>query len=575
MTMEKNRNQRGTISRRGLLAAAAGGSFAVVTGLSMGRASAAGVVTRGVDYSWGRPGAGTLAASGYTFACRYLSYDTTGKNLSAGEAQDLIAAGVDIVLVWETSSTEALDGYARGAQSAQDAQSMAVGCGMPADRPIYFAVDFDASPDQQPALDSYFDGVASVLGRGRTGAYGGYYPIQRLFNDGKIAYGWQTYAWSGGQWDSRAQLRQVENGITVGGADCDLDEAWATDFGQWGHGTGGGGGGVTASGPEIAVGPNADGRLELFTVRSGELLTAWQTSVSGPFSDMAGLGGAYLSTNVATANNADGRMQVFVVGGDGRVYSKWQTSVNSSFSDWFDTNGPVSRGIATGVNADGRLEVFAVDGDGALQTSFQTSVNGSLSEWYDLGGAELSGILATANNADGRMQVFAVGGDGILYTKWQTSVNGSFSDWLSLGGTQVRGIATGLNADGRIQVFGSGVDGVLHTVFQTGVNGSFGDWVDLGGEQLSARVAAGQNEDGRLEVFVLGGDGAVYTRVQTSLNGPLSDWVDLGATQLRSMALGMNGDGRMQLFCVGGNGTVYTCAQDTPNGAWGSWPSLG
>jgi len=32
--------------------------------------------------------------------------------------------------------------------------------------------------------------------------------MQRLFDDGKIAYGWQTYAWSYGNWDGRAQLRQ-------------------------------------------------------------------------------------------------------------------------------------------------------------------------------------------------------------------------------------------------------------------------------------------------------------------------------------------------------------------------------
>ncbi|MEY9891784.1 hypothetical protein ABIA31_005456 [Catenulispora sp. MAP5-51] len=165
---------------------------------------------------------------------RLPSYDTSGKNLTAGEARALIAAGLDIVLVWEDSPTGALGGYAAGAQHARDAQSMALACGMPAGRPIYFAVDFDATPGQQTAINAYFDGAASVLGYGRTGAYGGYYPVQRLFDAGKITWGWQTYAWSGGQWESRTQLRQVQNGITVDGADCDQDQAWAADYGQWG-----------------------------------------------------------------------------------------------------------------------------------------------------------------------------------------------------------------------------------------------------------------------------------------------------------------------------------------------------
>ena len=55
---------------------------------------------------------------------------------------------------------------------------------------------------------SYFRGVNSVLGVNRTGGYGGYWTINRLFNSGLIRFGWQTSAWSGGLWDPRAQLQQ-------------------------------------------------------------------------------------------------------------------------------------------------------------------------------------------------------------------------------------------------------------------------------------------------------------------------------------------------------------------------------
>jgi hypothetical protein len=191
---------------------------------------------QGVDYSWGRPSPAGLRADGYTFAARYLSYDTSGKNLSAGEAHSLEAAGVDVVANWENDSTAALNGYSQGVSDARAAESQASADGMPAGRPIYFSIDFDASEGEQGAINSYFDGVASVIGRDRTGAYGGYYPIQRLFDAGKIQYAWQTYAWSGGQWDPRAQVRQVENGVTIAGGSCDIDQAVAADFGQWGYG---------------------------------------------------------------------------------------------------------------------------------------------------------------------------------------------------------------------------------------------------------------------------------------------------------------------------------------------------
>lgn len=193
----------------------------------------------GVDYSSGRPSPAALRAAGYTFACRYLASANPAKNplkaLSKSEADGLRAGGIDLVSNWETVANGALKGHAQGVADATAAARLHAACGGPPDRPIYFSVDFDASEAQQPAINAYFQGVASVIGLARTGAYGGYWVISRLFDAGLIRYGWQTYAWSGGHWDSRAQLRQVKNGITVGGADCDRNEAHADDFGQWGY----------------------------------------------------------------------------------------------------------------------------------------------------------------------------------------------------------------------------------------------------------------------------------------------------------------------------------------------------
>ena len=201
-------------------------------GESLAEQSEAVNTQNGVDYSWYRPSPSTLKADGYLFACRYLSHDTTGKNLSKSEADALIAAGIGVVDNWEDSATDALSGYNLGVSDAQTAQSQASADGAPSTRPIYFSVDFDATSGDMAAITAYFEGVASVIGVDRTGAYGGYYVVSQLFDAGKIKWGWQTYAWSGGQWDARAQLRQVQNGIA--GGQMDLDQAVAADFGQWG-----------------------------------------------------------------------------------------------------------------------------------------------------------------------------------------------------------------------------------------------------------------------------------------------------------------------------------------------------
>lgn len=203
-------------------------------------------MTQGVDEAWERAPSNVLSAGGVKFVVRYLSYDTTGKNLTAAEAKTLSGAGLSIVSNWEYGAQAAKYGYSQGMRDAAEAEKQHLACGAPADRPIYFSVDYDV-PDMAPAksdpaaklgpVADYFRGVAMVLGLARTGAYGGYWAISRLFDAGLIKWGWQTYAWSGGRWDGRAQLHQTQNNIVIGGAHVDRDEAEVPDFGQWRVGT--------------------------------------------------------------------------------------------------------------------------------------------------------------------------------------------------------------------------------------------------------------------------------------------------------------------------------------------------
>jgi hypothetical protein len=185
----------------------------------------------GVDYAWNHPGGAALQQAGKRFACRYLSADSR-KNLTLSEAKDLAAHGISCVVVWESTANRALAGRAAGAADATAAAAQAAAAGMPGSRPIYFAVDFDASAGQQDEINAYLDGAASVLGRARVGIYGGYYPVKRALDAGKARWGWQTAAWSGGQWDGRAVIHQGAQ-MRIGGVACDLDTATAADYGQW------------------------------------------------------------------------------------------------------------------------------------------------------------------------------------------------------------------------------------------------------------------------------------------------------------------------------------------------------
>lgn len=189
----------------------------------------------GVDFAWGRPSIGALKDHGVTFVARYLSHDGS-KNLTASEREAYRKAGIEVIVIWESTGGRALEGRSAGSEDARAAYQQAVACGIPLDqdrrlkRPIYFAVDTDASAEQ---VAQYFAGVAETLGHFNSGAYGGIRVISGLFDARAIGYGWQTYAWSNGQWDRRAQVQQYLNGQSIDGVSVDLDRSTAVDFGQW------------------------------------------------------------------------------------------------------------------------------------------------------------------------------------------------------------------------------------------------------------------------------------------------------------------------------------------------------
>lgn len=187
----------------------------------------------GVDYSTSRPDPQTLAAKGIQFACRYGGVGTSPKWLTGPEGDKLAAAGVAIVAGVEGQAAGLLQGWDEGKRWAEKADAHFTYLGMPPDRPIYFAVDFDVTAQQWPLVRMALRGAASVIGLNRVGVYGGYQAVQWAHTDRVAKWFWQTYAWSRGQWATFNHLEQYKNGVDIGGADVDLDRALVGDYGQW------------------------------------------------------------------------------------------------------------------------------------------------------------------------------------------------------------------------------------------------------------------------------------------------------------------------------------------------------
>jgi len=190
-------------------------------------------MAEGVDYSWSRPRPWVLASEGKRFAVRYAGPGSSGKHMSRSEVDALAAAGLYIGTVAEGEVKDPLLGRSKGMDHARRAHDMAVRAGMPSTRPIFFAIDWDASMAELERCVPYLDGCAAVLGFYRVGIYGGWRTVDWASRNGHAAKYWQTYAWSGGRVHSRTDLYQYKNGVRMDGGTVDLCRSITADWGQW------------------------------------------------------------------------------------------------------------------------------------------------------------------------------------------------------------------------------------------------------------------------------------------------------------------------------------------------------
>jgi len=175
----------------------------------------------GFDYT-DRIAPAALKAAGCSVVFRYLSVPGWPKNLTVSEAQELLAAGIAIVLNFETTADFMLGGYSAGQACAHSARAQATALGAPRTARIFYSADFNASAGQTPAVVDFLRGAASVDGQAEVGDYAGLRVVTAADAAGFTA--WQTVAWSGGQWDPRAVARQTGEQRYVGGVQVDVNE---------------------------------------------------------------------------------------------------------------------------------------------------------------------------------------------------------------------------------------------------------------------------------------------------------------------------------------------------------------
>lgn len=236
-------------------------------------------MSKTADLSFDRPGGAALKAHGFTGVMRYFSNDE-GKNLSHDELVDYLNNGLDVGVVWESTATRALGGAAAGTVDGKEALRQADAIGYTGK--LYAAVDFDANDAQKPTLKAYQDAFNDATGGRSRAAYGGFWVIKYLKENGSIDLMWQTLAWSGGQIYDGVQLYQ--NGQSDFNGGVDVNDVRVADYGQMGHASTA----TPSGGSAPAPSPVATGE---YTVVSGDTLSGIASRFGTTYQALAAING--------------------------------------------------------------------------------------------------------------------------------------------------------------------------------------------------------------------------------------------------------------------------------------------
>ena len=427
------------------------------------------------------------------------------------------------------------------------------------------------------------------------------------------------------------------------------------------------------SNPAAAFSTN---RLEVFRVQDGAVWHIWQTETTeGSESNWWPDGWVPLVSGrgndinqIAVGQNADGRLELFGFTSHGSPYHVWQTDPDNPTSwgsSWEDLAAPANidgsgltgvekpelaryflfparaAGAGTGQNNDGRLELFATV-KGTYSSTPTSSPPLAAHIWQDpdgldggIGGWSNWHILpsgddpwlgsgpgapcAAGQSFDGtfdsavRLGVYGmipveIEGQTNYTMAWaatvgaQTAADDGWPDiWQVMLPPGVLVCDIGQNSDARLELFGLTLtdswlgsplpDGTVIHWWQdaAGDDTSWQGWNVLGLDPLippppadAVQIAVGQNADGRLEVFTVSGQGSVHHCWQGSRgdSGSWTGWAELGSGHVaHNIVVGQNDDGRLEVVDFDGSATTYHIWQGPQDlyggvGGWSNWTPL-
>lgn len=184
-----------------------------------------------------------LKAVGYSFVARYYCQSNSVVDpLTNQEAKDITNAGLKVMSVFENGYADRVSyfSYAQGISDAASAIASAKNVGQPSDTPIYFAIDYDTTVNNNDftGIDAYFAGIKKYMNDNgnqyKIGVYGSNTAVDHVYNKlGADTYIWQTHAWSTVR-NSKCNVYQYQDNLLECGVYIDKDVITNANVNNWG-----------------------------------------------------------------------------------------------------------------------------------------------------------------------------------------------------------------------------------------------------------------------------------------------------------------------------------------------------
>ena len=281
---------------------------------------------------------------------------------------------------------------------------------------------------------------------------------------------------------------------------------------------------------------------------------------------------------IACVNRGPNRLDVFVVGTDGGIYTAaWDQNVaNGAWRGWWrigNVTAPQGSRIAAVSRSPDHLDIFVVDTSGnAMSAAWQTGDTQWRGWWHiQQGKAKAGAYISAVARSSQKLDIFVVGTDGGIYTAaWDAAVsNGAWRGWWRVaGGSAPQGApVTVVSRDpNKLDVFVVGNDGRIYTAAWDAAvaNGAWRGWwpVAGGAAKLGSVISCASRDPNKLDIMTIGTDGKLYTAAwdQFSGNAQWRGWWRIGdgscqqgieTTLLRRNSWSLDG------FDAGTDGGVY------------------